>query len=1050
MTWRSRHIPRRWPVYALLGAVLLLLTTQQIDLSVGRIELAGQPAFTVSSVGNQTQARQAWCLWVNYRRAPAPPPSAASGAGINAEATSPDVALSTNVAKCVEKQSNGQKLPASGDATATRLVWGYAAANLVLTALLLALLLTAIRRGRDRVPADNASLVRTATRCRVLLGFSAAAVAASVVQSAAQMILAHGGAARWWIDAAGVALQIAPLVRSLAIAGLVLFTWGLWLAPHFARDGRRLPRLKPTAQKPVSQAARAAALLRLQVVITLILVLPVVGVANDQAPDVLLRLLDLDGSRDRLLLGIAGLAFTLASLGILSTLLWFSVPRATGQQRLAQDGMDVKGPPLPAFVWAGAAVSFVAAFVWPHWNPLIGLFVVLLTIALLSAFAGAVRTEKGFEASRDAIRDRSNDGALALRMGRRFGHWLAAVPIAVVGLELARVATPALIVEGGWRFAALVALGLVLIVVAALLPALLRKVANAEEGTGTELTLRRKVHATLFGITFVVYLLACIPASHLAEPALVGATGAAALFLGFVLVVLNAVQRWADRTVPPAGLRLLNFRRVPVFALAALWLALGGAFDSVGSHGVRVITDSTPPQVLSTRDAYDAWARANCVDSGTPNDGEVPMVFVATSGGGIRAAYWTADVMNSIFPLDRQAASCAGPAWSRVFAISGISGGSLGVESYLTSTASLGSRPWFQRAAITQASTSSPWFENALGVDHLSSVFSWLLYVDTPRAFIGFPGDDRAAVLEQSWESSDAALAKPFLKDYRSMLGGGVDGWVPLALLNGTAEESGCQTLMAPVTLNGFGGVGAAAAHADPLACRGVPSSEVATEPAPAVALTDLAGTYLCVGSGGDVRRSTAALLSARFPYVTPSGRLANCTDPAVSTYVLDGGYVDGLGANSAVALYEQIRTLVAGHNESVKGTGVGRRIRPIFVQIDNGYLSEASSPGTGRPSELLVPPLGKLAASDASENTTSQRAFSACGSCWYARIADVPVPGVEAPLGWVLSTSARNDLDEQAAKVTAAKVLPISLSWVHSSANTVRSPSPPCDMQGP
>lgn len=1047
MTRLLRHIQMRWMTYALLGAALMLLTTQQIDLSVGRIELAGQPAFTVSSVGNQTQARQAWCLWVNYRREPAPRSPAADGAGLT---PSPDVTLSNDVATCVHPPRNGQPL-VSGDATATRLVWAYATANLVLAALLLALLLTTIRRRRGSFPGGCPPLLNTATRPGVLLGLTTAAVTASVIQSASQMILAHGGAASWWIGAAGTVLQFAPLSRSMALATLALLALSLWLAPHFERKPKRLPRLTRAAREPVSQAGRTAALLRLQVVVTLILVVPVLGVANDQAPDVLLRLLDVDGSPDRLVLGIAGLAFTLVGLGILSTLLWFSVPRAIGQQKLTRKAIDAERPPQPELVWAGAFVAFVAAFAWPRWSPLIGLGLVLAAIAVLSAISGVWRTERGYEATTTAIEERSNGGALALKLARRFGHWLAAVPIAVVGLELARVATPALIVEGGWRFATLVALGLVLIVVAAVLPALLRIVPGAAaEGTGDKAPVREKVHAALFGITAVAYVLVCIPATHLAEPALVGPIGMASLFLGFVLVVLNSVQRWADRTVPPAGLRLLNFQRIPVFALAALWLALGSAFNSAGSHAVRVLTDGSPAQLLSAHDAYNAWAGANCVDAGTPADGEVPMVFVASSGGGIRAAYWTADVMNRLFPLDRQALGCDGPAWSRLFAISGISGGSLGVESYLTSTEDRSNRPWFQRAAITQASTSTPWFEEALGVDHLSGVFSWMLYVDSPRAFIGFPGDDRAAVIEESWESSDAALGDPFFQNYGAMLGGRAHGWVPLALLNGAAVESGCQTLTAPVTLNGFGGAGGKTPSSDPLACRAIPSSNVATEPAPAVGLTNLAGTYICVGSNGDVRRSTAALLSARFPYVTPSGRLTNCTDPAVNTFVADGGYVDGLGANSAVALYEQVRRLVASHNDSVGRSGSGRRIRPIFVQIDNGYLAEASSPAPGRPPELLVPPLGKLAASDASENTTSQRAFSAFGSCWYARIADVPVPGVEAPLGWVLSTSARDDLDEQAAMVTAAKALPTSLTWARSGAHTVRPPSSACDMQRP
>ena len=95
---------------------------------------------------------------------------------------------------------------------------------------------------------------------------------------------------------------------------------------------------------------------------------------------------------------------------------------------------------------------------------------------------------------------------------------------------------------------------------------------------------------------------------------------------------------------------------------------------------------------------------------------------------------------------------------------------------------------------------------------------------------------------------------------------------------------------------------------------------------------------------------STAALLSARWPYISPSGLLP-CKDPRVS--VVDGGYTDGNGTQGVLELWQQLEPLVARYNASQ----TSRRVVPVLAVIDNHYRSESAPPHYGNVGELLVPP---------------------------------------------------------------------------------------------
>ena len=101
-------------------------------------------------------------------------------------------------------------------------------------------------------------------------------------------------------------------------------------------------------------------------------------------------------------------------------------------------------------------------------------------------------------------------------------------------------------------------------------------------------------------------------------------------------------------------------------------------------HRVRVCDGdcnavTLPNQRPTVGAAARAWyAQAKSAYDEVHGEGPVPMLVVATAGGGIRAAYWTATV------LERLEADFKDQGGVRpyLFAISGVSGGSVGATAF--------------------------------------------------------------------------------------------------------------------------------------------------------------------------------------------------------------------------------------------------------------------------------------------------------------------------------------------------------------------------------
>lgn len=497
------------------------------------------------------------------------------------------------------------------------------------------------------------------------------------------------------------------------------------------------------------------------------------------------------------------------------------------------------------------------------------------------------------------------------------------------------------------------------------------------------------------------------------------------------------------------ALRILGLTRFPVITFGVIWMLLVWALDPGGFHNIRTVPAAQPDPPLTLEQAYRSWLAAG--SDSVPPGAARPLVLVAAQGGGIRAAVWTTLVMECVFgpgPVARSE-GCAGrrsdatPAEETrivrhqhlpVFLASGSSGGSLGLAEWTARRVDLAE-------GGTTANQTPRRAETALSADFVAPQLARLLFGDGSHLFLAHHMPDRAAVLESAWErpwpDGRVGMARGLRETYQ--LANGVPGqWrIPILALNGMRVQDGCRMMTSPVDfeLSVFGRSAGRAPEGD----LDAPSKTVCGGDRNADSV--LAGVlprtmelvdYLCPDT--DVPLSTAAHLSARFPFVSPTARVprGDCADPAgllppqSVSYVTDGGLFDNSGAATPGAVWRALAPLAATDEEAGKPCVV-----PMFLQIDNSSPGEARSGPDQPPFELFAPATALLSEVDSRQEVARSNAETDFGTprspagspvradagiidSRYFRVALTGQPGPDPPLGWTLSDSTVDNMRAQ------------------------------------
>jgi hypothetical protein len=482
-----------------------------------------------------------------------------------------------------------------------------------------------------------------------------------------------------------------------------------------------------------------------------------------------------------------------------------------------------------------------------------------------------------------------------------------------------------------------------------------------------------------------------------------GTTGVTAIGFG-VLALVIGLLKWAARRYPPweVTYSLGLGRRTPWLALLAVTWAVASVINTAGIyHDARVDSHLGPgtPRYSDLDSAFGAWLKVQ-TDSCAPVDGRpIPLVLVAAPGGGIRAAYWTATTLYRVISSNGECAARA------VFAMSGVSGGSVGTASWVAARA-MRRDP---RDAVKRMSKD----------ESLSSVAAGLLLRDLPQPYLGIATlwRNRAALLEDGWTQSAGVYGSQQAPLKWAELGQGKakgSDWVPVLVLNGSSVTDGCRILVSNV-----GHLPAAEGSDCGAAAVKGPSGPVSgsIDPFPGLYKRSEEDPTQCGQYGTGMRAVTAALLSARFPIVSPSGALLRCVIDStahreIATYSVDGGYYENSGLLTLLQIWAATRPKVVHYNRN----SVNREhpIEPWIVVIDNQYRGTAEAAQPRRPLELVAPFKALTNNRIVSQNTLEQRAALAVDRGHLIVIAPTVKPTIAAPLGWVLSATSRAELTSQ------------------------------------
>lgn len=528
----------------------------------------------------------------------------------------------------------------------------------------------------------------------------------------------------------------------------------------------------------------------------------------------------------------------------------------------------------------------------------------------------------------------------------------------------------------------------------------------------------------------------CAP---VAAPRAFGTLGIAFIGATAALLVFHLAGTIGTRRRFVRGRRWLP-KRVPVVTLVFVWLIAAASFTRDEVHQARTITAHTAPTPLGAevKRWLDASWRARDSDQKRPY---MPMLLVAASGGGSKAAYWTDLVLDCLFgdgepikpggeEIKQRERECPpspeGPArYRRLFMTSSVSGGSVGIHHFL-------------RSGVPRGAGDGPWVDRTAGRDVLSPTVAWGLFHDLPVVLLGAKTDprdcddaascrlhaDRALVQEAAVAGRVGIVPPPrggLLPTRRAMRSDRAKRvFRPLTIFNGALDGADGRALISRAHL-------APPRLSDP-GCQTPWTGEPAAGSIDAHDLLNRQkyATKSRARGGGERRLRqkayeadhdlpliTAALLSARFPLIAPAGRLGDgeplkrCV-PAGETLpaqrIRDGGYVENSGVLTIVELLPAIIRTVAKWKENHKSAVIPF----IVVSIDDDPAV------TDRDTVLVENRRERFGiAKNVGKAYLTRQARDRLESCQYRgvvyrRLSPPPHPGATAATGWEISETVR------------------------------------------
>lgn len=408
----------------------------------------------------------------------------------------------------------------------------------------------------------------------------------------------------------------------------------------------------------------------------------------------------------------------------------------------------------------------------------------------------------------------------------------------------------------------------------------------------------------------------------------------ALLSLLLLLYVLTGFSFFCDRYRIPVPLLMLS-----------LVLVL---FSTYGTDHYYEL--NLAPEAAATHDAPNLTAVFDDWEFPLGPDGQRTLIVVDASGGGIQASAWTAQVLTGLHEV-------YGNDFSKsIGLISSVSGGSVGSMFYLanrTETALSLDPATSTDDALTPHAISR--IREAARSSALEATAWGLAYPDSLRTVFPFAVDktiDRGWAIEQVWQQRMKSTSADTL-DRGNLtladLGKAIrQNQLPVPVFNATLMESGQRLQISPI-------LGPPKKSSDRGNDTNAPDTAVQL-------IEEFPHSRPLV--------TTAARLSATFPYVTPAARALipagleaeHGTHSAISRYhVVDGGYVDNEGSVTSVDWINRLLTHYEGRRNGERPFDRVLLLRIQAFPVNVGQVSGKTAVSASGWRSVLIGPLDAM-----------------------------------------------------------------------------------------
>ncbi|HEX6889532.1 MAG TPA: hypothetical protein VF141_02525 [Chryseolinea sp.] len=401
--------------------------------------------------------------------------------------------------------------------------------------------------------------------------------------------------------------------------------------------------------------------------------------------------------------------------------------------------------------------------------------------------------------------------------------------------------------------------------------------------------------------------------------------------------------------------------KINLFFYLFVWALLLGSANE--PYAVR-ITETKKPGFYEQRPSVDGYfknwikypGRRAAIEEYLKDSCKFPVYLVIADGGASRSGYWVSSVLSALEDGSQRDDKFS----NHLFCLAGASGGSVGNATFYSMLAM-----HRQDSFLIQSKA-------LLGQDFLSPViFRWLGSDVIKHLFPWAPFDDRAAALERAMENFEREKlhSSQFSKLYSEVVD--TTGKLPLLFINVTQVQQGQPSVISPVRLEGF--------------------SE-------RLDVLDRVRRQHQDTTRGDLNFSTAVVMGARFPYVSPGGGIGN-------EFFADGGYFDNTGAGIVHEMMQHLR-MTTYEDSLVRKLISNLDFRLIY--LSNAARSTEEAPLSRLTNDLATPLLTVLGTYGSQTVISNQRLVNFINNPDSTKFTEfnlfLDTDTLDYPMNWVIS----------------------------------------------